>query len=242
MQTFVINLERDGRRREWMHRQIEAAQLSAEFIKAVEGAKPPARFWPLLPPAGLLTAAEIGCYCSHLDIYHRIIDSNIEYALILEDDLEISGNFGAHLDDFQIYEMTWDIVKLSGNVKGRFKPIAPIGSGLELVCYDRIPLGAGAYLISNAGARKFVMWINAHGIRSPIDRDLRLSWSTKMTVYGLYPPPIRQDALPSTIDSQQPRQSKRSLLKRLRQRGPAYLVDGLRSALSSPAKRLDRLA
>ncbi|MGI4753414.1 MAG: glycosyltransferase family 25 protein [Janthinobacterium lividum] len=40
-----------------------------------------------------LTAGEFGCYCSHREIWPKMVEENIPYALILEDDAILEENF-----------------------------------------------------------------------------------------------------------------------------------------------------
>lgn len=97
---FVINLAHAVERRENMQRQLQALNIQAEFIQAVDGrqmsvderqqhlnsAKMREIGWRLSP-------AEIGCSLSHLEIYRIMVERKIPYAVILEDDVELADDF-----------------------------------------------------------------------------------------------------------------------------------------------------
>lgn len=56
-----------------------------------------------------LTAGEIGCALSHLQLYEHIVKNNIEYALILEDDAEVTENVGFIIEEALKRKNLWDI-------------------------------------------------------------------------------------------------------------------------------------
>jgi len=60
-----------------------------------------------------LSAGELGCYCSHMEIWKRVISSNIKYALVLEDDALLLPNFEAKFDKIiHNLPVNWDVVFL----------------------------------------------------------------------------------------------------------------------------------
>ncbi len=100
--TFVINLDRAEVRRRFMEAQLAMfPELDVRFLKAVDGRALSAaelaavyddaraqRIW-----GGSLTPGEIGCALSHLAVCRQIVDQKLEAALVLEDDILISGFF-----------------------------------------------------------------------------------------------------------------------------------------------------
>jgi hypothetical protein len=66
-----------------------------------------------------------------------------------------------------------------------------------LVLYSKIPMSAGAYVVTPLGARKFL----AHGVRGlTFDDDLHRPWFHGMETFGILPPPVKAGVLKSTID------------------------------------------
>lgn len=95
--AFVINLEDEVRRRAHMDGQLRSMGIAAEFVAAVSGAALSAsdraaydRGKALRVYGGDMIDAELGCYLSHYRLYRRMVDQDIDLALIMEDDIEIS--------------------------------------------------------------------------------------------------------------------------------------------------------
>lgn len=61
-----------------------------------------------------VTLGEIGCAMSHRLIWQKMLDENLEYALILEDDIEISAELIDFLEKSQHYQV-FDFLNLSSN-------------------------------------------------------------------------------------------------------------------------------
>jgi glycosyl transferase family 25 len=99
--TWVINLKRSPERRRYITAHLHELGLPFELIEAVDGRN--------LTPEDLaavygaeraitcirreLAPGEVGCCLSHLKLYRRMVDENIDEALILEDDVMIQPDF-----------------------------------------------------------------------------------------------------------------------------------------------------
>lgn len=94
MKVFVINLKRSPERRAFMKKQLDALGMDYEFIEATDGKElsdeeikniydEEASLKFLRVP---LTRGEIGCAHSHIKTYQKIVNDNLDYALVLEDD------------------------------------------------------------------------------------------------------------------------------------------------------------
>lgn len=222
MWVFVINLDRDRERLTRMIAEGERVGLSFERFAAVDGNRLEAdlreQFYDgdkLHEPA--FTPGEIGVYASHLRILRLLEERTGEFALVLEDDVGLADDLISTIDAAIKVAGDWDIIRLSNASKSVFMPMAPLGSGRELVQYWTVPNSAGAYLISRTGAIKFA---NAYAKRTmPIDEDLRRPWQSGLVTYGVLPPPVTPDVLEkSTIDSMG-RNRKLSARARFKQAG-----------------------
>ncbi|MEQ9945037.1 glycosyltransferase family 25 protein [Pectobacterium aroidearum] len=103
MKVFVINLEKDKEKKTKIESECRKAGLDYEIISAVDGKalndnELKSKTHPI--SANYLSKGEIGCVLSHQKIYKKIIDANIDYALILEDDVELSQEINPFLKDF----------------------------------------------------------------------------------------------------------------------------------------------
>jgi len=103
---FVINLDERPDKFKNAEDQILAQGLSCERISAVRGSnlseeeitknydtKANKKHY-----MKTMSVGEIGCYMSHRAAWQRIIDEELDYAIILEDDAEVLSNFTSGIE------------------------------------------------------------------------------------------------------------------------------------------------
>ncbi|MDR1535953.1 MAG: glycosyltransferase family 25 protein [Planctomycetota bacterium] len=89
MKIYVINLPQSRERRENILRECARFDLEPEMVPGVDGGsltREQIRNLVFEPEANPLGPSEIGCTLSHLEIYRRMREGNIPFALVLEDD------------------------------------------------------------------------------------------------------------------------------------------------------------
>lgn len=197
--TFFINLDRDIDRRASIEASCKAAGLEAERIPAILGRDLPDWATQFFPPSPL-TAAEVGCYASHIKTWRTILDRQLPYALVLEDDARVAPDT---VDTIRLalreLPADWDYVHFEPVTPKRqlpFKPIRDLGNGRMLIRHMRIPTGTTGYLITRTGASKLVI---ERPRTMPVDCEIRLDWNWCLNIFGITPSPVRQDAFQSTI-------------------------------------------
>ena len=97
---FVVNLATATQRREAMQSLLARHQIAATWLEAVDGR--------LIPEAelaqhfdadraeleyGPMVRGEIGTSLSHVNIYRQMVEQQIQYAVVLEDDVELAPDF-----------------------------------------------------------------------------------------------------------------------------------------------------
>lgn len=97
---FVVNLATATQRREAMQSLLAQHQITATWLEAVDGR--------LIPEAelaqhfdadraeleyGPMVRGEIGTSLSHVNIYRQMVEQQIQYAVVLEDDVELAHDF-----------------------------------------------------------------------------------------------------------------------------------------------------
>lgn len=118
MRTFVVNLKRSEDRRERMKNVLKNFPYPWEFFEGVDGRdiknidevqdkKKVLRFHK-----ADLKLGELGCALSHITIYKKMIDENIERALILEDDIFLKKDFYEVLEKVKDFQMNNDVFML----------------------------------------------------------------------------------------------------------------------------------
>ncbi len=102
LKAFVINLDTDTERMMFMAGQLKALGIPYERYPAVRPQDVLPEEYDASRAAAngkhILLPGELGCAASHKRIYEEILSRGLEYALILEDDVELPPNFSSILE------------------------------------------------------------------------------------------------------------------------------------------------
>lgn len=104
MKTFVINLEREPIKRKYIIQECQKLKLNFELYNAIDGYKLTENYIKenvFDYPECNLTKGEIGCALSHINVYKKIIEEDLPYALILEDDAILNIELPKFLSCFE---------------------------------------------------------------------------------------------------------------------------------------------
>jgi glycosyl transferase family 25 len=193
--TFYINRDRDADRRESVEGYLKLAGLKGERIEGVEGLAVPEHFKGLFFTGDRLHSGlkpgEVGCYASHLTAMKAIVEQGLDYALILEDDAVVPANLREIVGDVLAnLPSGWDLIHICHDSNRAVKPVAQLGDGHRIVRFSRVPENATGYIMSRAGAMKFLRPIKRYW---PLDTDFRQPWRFNLNIYGVAPRLIRPD-------------------------------------------------
>lgn len=206
---FVINLDDSTARLERLKSEAERIGVDFERIPAVDGRKlketqilehysPELNRKKYYVP---LSKPEIGVYMSHLKSCKKIISDNLDFGIILEDDIVLKNGFQLVPHILSALSIKWDYIKLiAPGKKKRIKDKIQIPTDVatikingtkdtpakfELITWNKPPIGASAYAITRDGAKEF---LSEHSIFfRPIDVDLQYKWETSLNIQGLSP-------------------------------------------------------
>lgn len=140
-----------------------------------------------------LTPGEIGCGLSHLRLYRRLLDSGLEEAVILEDDVILDPALPAFLRQRHRLPEKWELLHLHvGLPRAPFSIWGARKLSEQLRCVRlTIPVnGSFGYLIRRAGAEKLLQHSrNRCGdvVRVPADVLCGGSLKTGLRLYGIDP-------------------------------------------------------
>jgi hypothetical protein len=150
----------------------------------------------------------IGCYQSHLSLYKRIVDQNLPYAIIFEDDVDPVDGWDVKLMEY-LDELgpNFDLLLLGYHSEYMVKdvhtnPILAQGLSALGICRpfsqrtDHIVTpttfgGTHAYMISRKGAQKLLDYLSSTNVRIPIDVNLTLFSPHMLDIAACVPPLIR---------------------------------------------------
>lgn len=107
MKCFLINLDKNQDRLKYMDAQLKKLGVEYERFPGILGAglckselkKAHNAFRGLLVNGGRLTKGEVGCAMSHNGIYKRIVETGVDKAIVLEDDVALSDRFPSIIED-----------------------------------------------------------------------------------------------------------------------------------------------
>jgi glycosyl transferase family 25 len=182
--------------------------------------------------------SEIGCYLSHYRLWERVARDGLEYALILEDDVDIDSNIPGLIDDLRACP-DWLVVRLHSMRSRVLEPkkpafigrrIADLRDGAGLFRLRTHTLGAAAYLLRAEGARRLVAY--AERIVLPVDQTMDRFWENGIAPFVVRPFPVRQlDAFDSSIGARAPGPQDTQPFGIVMRRRLQRIGDGLRKRL-----------
>jgi glycosyl transferase family 25 len=236
---FVINLATSPERRRACAEQLGRLGLEPTFVDAVDGRRmSDAEIAAIVDEGGRLrrapkplTKAEVGCYLSHWAVLQKIVSEGLPQALVMEDDLLAGEELPAVLEALAAKPLPpYDMIKLGisePQVKP-FTPILPLTDGAELVRHHNVVNSNLAYVITRAGAERFLRY--GMPIRYPVDVAMNRAWRHGMDILGVRPWPVLPNpAFASTIGGE-----------RFEEKAAGHALERrARKAYDSLAKRLD---
>jgi len=135
-----------------MSAQLEKLSIDFERFDAFDGSS------LRLPPDATLTAAETACLRSHRACWQKLLDSNEDFAVILEDDVVISPRLAGFLAAPERWPGDADVIRLEtyrqlAYISTRF---VTASAGIRLHRLLTGQYGAGGYVIGRACAERLL--------------------------------------------------------------------------------------
>ncbi len=239
----VINLDRSVDRLALMANQLDTLNLSWDRLSAVAPTQDQALLHPLYDGIRAralfgrdLAPGEIGCFLSHIVALRSFVESKSPTFIVLEDDTIVCRSSIDGIESVlefleQSFEGEWHCINLSSSYRKRRCQLE-IFNGFNLYRAYYFPLLTSALLWSQSGAQAFLASVEANGIYSPVDNQIR-DFLTRYGI-GLFTDPclVGLAKSGSTIN----RVSKSYMneshfgLGYMRQKAPLYLAAALRRA------------
>ncbi|XP_072536894.1 procollagen galactosyltransferase 2 [Salminus brasiliensis] len=184
-EIFLINLKRRTDRRERMLNTLEALELEATLIEAVDGkalnsSKLQALGIEMMPDykdpysGRVLTRGEIGCFLSHHATWTQVVERGLQSVLVLEDDVRFEPRFKRRLqtimEDVEKALLDWDLIYVGRKRMQVAQPEVSVEGVDNLVEADYSYWTLG-YALSQQGARKLLS-AQAFNKMLPVDEFL----------------------------------------------------------------------
>ena len=117
--VFCINLDRRPDKWAESTEEFKKIGLEVERVSGVDG--------QTLKPLGKITAGEMGCSLSHINILKSMVENNWQRILVLEDDAVFIPNVQEYFEaNLAAIPTEWDMLYLGGNHLNVPTPINPI--------------------------------------------------------------------------------------------------------------------
>jgi len=159
-------------RRQHISSELEKSGMAYHMCDAVNGKELSEKVIQETCDAGALrkhptwlTRGAIGCALSHLNIYRRMINEQIPYALILEDDMVLPPDFVGHLKEIvsklqddeviMLYYQSWQPLELCQAGAEKYRET----HGLYYPKDISKPITTGAYIITLDAAKRLASGI-----------------------------------------------------------------------------------
>lgn len=220
MKNFVISLEHAEQRRRHIAQEFGKQHVAFEFFDAITpDTLDQANARHQLPISdAFLSAGEIGCLLSHVCLWQKMLDENIAYAGIFEDDIRLGKDAAAFLTDSSwLATPKIDIVKAETflqykklgkpHLSHRNRTLRPL---------KEVHWGTAGYLLSQKGARALLAYIKTQTALVPIDHIMFEQFLDDGTlpVYQLCPAICAQDLV--LYPNEQPIPSELNVLREAR--------------------------
>lgn len=177
-----------------------------------------------------LSPGEISCYASHAAILRRFVSNGAsDWLLVLEDDVYYDVNFLLAELCATLSAAKIAYIRLFARRPAPFCKVARWG-GYHLIRFQVGPFGTQAYLISRAGAERFLRSVTR--MVRPVDDEFDRFWDNGLPIYAVFPFPAIELHRPSTIERLPQRRGVPSLLERAR-RSKIEVIDQCGRAISN---------
>lgn len=166
MKVFVVSLKKSVERRKAIEQQLNELEIKFDFFDAIYGADyydNPLFFnkeKSLKYELRTMLPGEVGCSLSHIEIYKKIVEENLDYAFILEDDAIISKDIKFVLPEIEKHIKQNDLLTLEKcdiykkrgaiHLYNEYYIVKP-----KLVKYGSMAQTAG-YIITKEAAQKII--------------------------------------------------------------------------------------
>lgn len=210
IKTYLINLDDSTERLHQSTKQLQAAKITFERVSAFDGRN--------IQPSDIreyndkesiaymgrsLKGGELGCYFSHVDCAKKFLETEAEYALILEDDMTapetLLTDIISILEYLEERSMEWYLINIGAH-KNKISTPLKVFSSHTLYHAHYFPMTTTGIIWSRKGARAFIDYTDTHSIFCPVDNFFRYWLTDNNKGLSVYPPLTPPNGAESDID------------------------------------------
>lgn len=206
--TYLINLDGSHERLKCATQQLESVNWSFERFSAVDGRGKALTEFVNYDDQGAqqilgrsLMNSELGCYLSHYTCAEKFLNTEADYLVVLEDDMQIDPDFKAKLGDLLEYldhhkELDWYLINIAAKKKKLSKDITQI-EDMSLWHAFYFPIRGLGLIWSRRGAEAFID--AGRTMTMPVDIFFQTWLSKNGKGLGVWPALVRPAGLDSDI-------------------------------------------
>ena len=199
MITYLINLERADDRLVSAKEAFDSVGINFNLEVAIDGkdlSLPHKNYSEIkynLLHGKKTNFGELGCYFSHLNVLKKFLNTEEDWALVCEDDIEFHEEIVEIINNALSSEINFDFLRLSGG-SNRNKEIGlpiklkKIYKEFFLSLNFGFKSGTGCYLINRFAAKNIVEKINSMSL--PIDHAMDRDWILNHRSLTISPAPV----------------------------------------------------
>jgi len=200
MKTFVISLSKAKERRNHIVEEFAKQKVDFEFFDAItpENIDIAISNLSLGGYVSELHKNEIGCLLSHMLLWKKAIDDQLDYIAIFEDDIYLGENAKDFLSDNAWIQKKCQVIKLE--VFYKTISVASKKSNLSapdnrmLLLLREAHMGCGGYILTQSAAKKLLSFIVESKVLIPVDHFL-FRECPELKIYQLSPALCIQDMI-----------------------------------------------
>lgn len=174
MNNFIISLNTAHERRKHISEIFSSNNINYSFFDAIK----PNEIEKIALEIGIdlsnsnLKISETSCLLSHLYLWKKVIDDNLDYITIYEDDIHLGEKSNIFLTTYEWIPKDCEIIKLESFYKTIYienKSTKKLSNGRNLVALKDKHLGCGGYIISKRSAIKLLEFVKNYNEVLPVD-------------------------------------------------------------------------
>lgn len=196
--VVVVSLTSESARRQHIDNLFSQHEIGFEYFDAINKSQVAdiLKKYNLTINNERLSLGEVGCYLSHYSLWHQVVEQNMPYIMIFEDDIYLSRYAGDFIKKLDWLPEEFDVIKL----ETMYEKVM-MNRGVRLtypyrLCHMKSShMGTAGYIISYKGAKKLLAIIEETGIDCPVDHVVfdKLIEQNGSAVYQVSPALCIQD-------------------------------------------------
>ncbi len=202
--SYIINLDTSVGRYQYVKPKVYSLGYDVQRIRAVNGTALSKTYIDQVLDSSYEifqhrkpNFGTIGCYLSHLNTWKEFLQSESEFALIFEDDVDFNpDSLKKILEVLRKEKSLWDIVSFEISHSGLPLTLKKTYNQKISIYLFEIT-HTGCYLINRKAARALIE--KALPIKMPVDRYFTRSWEFNLKFIGIEPRLVHQKYGDSTI-------------------------------------------